>query len=399
MGSNDPRGPLAGIRVIDAAAIISGPLATMLLGDQGADVVKIEAPGLGDPTRLLGAVSGGMTSTFVNCNRSKRSVVLDLRNDQGKEVLRRLVRGADVFVQNFRPGVIERMGFGYEDLKEIAPDIIYVSISGFGETGPLAKRKVYDNIIQAMSGMAAVQTDPDTGRPELVRNLEIDKATAYTVAQAVTAALFARERGQGGQHLHVAMLDVAFAFLWPDGMMNHTFIGDEVMTIPPFGTIYRLYETADGYMTIAALNDKEWADACRAFDREDLIEDPRFATGLDRFQHMTDLREALSSVLTTRTSEEWCEIFEKHDVAHAPVLGLDDVHEHPQTRANNVLVESEHPVAGLMREPRPAPKFDGTPSAPCGHAPAHGEHTENVLGELGYSAEEMASLRAANVIP
>lgn len=191
-------GPLAGIRVVDLSNIISGPLATMILGDQGADVIKVEAPGMGDPIRMFGAMRGGLSSTFVSLNRSKRSIVVDLRRETGREILRRLLRGADVLVQNFRPGVLERLGFGYEAVRALAPDVVYASISGFGEHGPFADRPVYDNVIQAMSGFAAVQADPDTGTPELVRNLALDKATAYTVAQAVTAALLARARGRGG---------------------------------------------------------------------------------------------------------------------------------------------------------------------------------------------------------
>ncbi|RMF21507.1 MAG: CoA transferase, partial [Deltaproteobacteria bacterium] len=198
-----PGGPLDGVRVLDLSAVISGPLATMMLADQGADVIKVEAPGVGDPTRLLGAMRGGVTSLYLNCNRGKRAICIDLRRDEGKQILLRLVETADVFVQNFRPGVIERMGLGYETLRAVRPDLVYVSVSGFGETGPLAQNKVYDNVVQALSGMPAAQADPESGRPELVRNLVIDKATAYTVAQATTAALFARERGQGGQHVRV----------------------------------------------------------------------------------------------------------------------------------------------------------------------------------------------------
>ena len=263
-------GPLAGLRVIDLSNMISGPLATMILGDQGADVIKVEVPGMGDPMRMFGALRGGMSSTFVNLNRSKRSIALNLRDDEARDVLRGLLRGADVLVQNFRPGVLDRLGFGYDAVRAVTPDIVYASISGFGETGPFAHRPVYDNVVQALSGVAAVQADPDTGKPELVRNLSLDKATAYSVAQAVTAALLARARGRGGQHVRIAMLDVAIAFLWPDGMMNHTFLGDDVFRVPPFATIYRIYATADGAITVAALTDAQWADACRAAEREDL---------------------------------------------------------------------------------------------------------------------------------
>lgn len=391
-------GPLAGLRVIDLSAMISGPLATMMLADQGADVIKIEGPGMGDPMRMLGAMRGGMSSTFVNLNRNKRSLVLDLRDDEGKEVLMDLLRGADVFVQNFRPGVVDRLGFGYEAVREVAPRIVYASISGFGETGPLAARPVYDNVVQAISGVAAVQADPDTGRPELVRNLSMDKATAYTVAQAITAALLARDRGAGGQHVRVAMLDAALAFLWPDGMMNHTFLGDDVMRIPPFGIVYRVYDTADGAITVSAVTDDQWAGLCRAGGREDLLEDPRFSSLFARMTHMRELRETATEMIRSRTTAQWCTLFEKHDVPHAPIVPLDEVPWHPQVRANEALVEAVHPAAGPMRQAGPAARFSGTPSRSLHPAPTFGQHSAEVLSELGYGEDRIAALRERGAI-
>ena len=398
MTSNDRSGPLAGLRVIDLSNMISGPLATMILGDQGADVIKVEPPGMGDPMRMFGAMRGGMASTFVNLNRSKRSIAINLRRGEGKEILCGLVRGADVFVQNFRHGVVDRMGFGYGSVRALAPDIVYASVTGFGDTGPFADRPVYDNVIQALSGMAAVQADPDTGKPELVRNLSIDKATAYTVAQAVTAALLARARGRGGQHVRIAMLDVALAFLWPDGMMNHTFLGDDVFRVPPFATIYRIYPTADGSITVSVLTDEQWAKACHASDRPDLIEDPRFRSLFDRMTHMKELREVVTEIIAGHTTAEWRARYEKHDVPHAPILSLDEVHAHPQVRANGSVVECEHPTGGRMRQAMPAPKFDGTPAGPPVPAPTYGQHTDEVLGEIGYGAGEIAALRERGAV-
>jgi len=398
MKSNGHSGPLSGLRVIDLSNMISGPLATMILGDQGADVIKVEVPGLGDPMRMFGAMRGGMASTFVNLNRSKRSIALNLRSEPGKEVLRRLITGADVFVQNFRHGVVDRMGFGYDAVRELEPDIVYASVSGFGDTGPFADRPVYDNVIQALSGMAAVQADPDTGKPELVRNLSIDKATAYTVAQTITAALLARARGRGGQHVRIAMLDVAIAFLWPDGMMNHTLLGDDVFRVPPFSIIYRIYATADGSITVSAVTDDQWAKACRAADREDLIEDPRFRSLFDRMTHMQELREAVTELMATHTTAEWCARYEKHDVPHAPILTLEEVPEHPQVRANGTVMEIEHPAAGRMQQARSAPRFDGTPAGPQAPAPTYGQHTDEVLTSLGYDGKRIAMLRESGAV-
>ncbi len=391
-------GPLAGIRIVDLTAMISGPLATMILGDQGADVIKVEAPGMGDPMRMFGAISGGVSSTFVNMNRSKRTMTLDLRTDEGKGILRKLCDGADVFIQNFRPGVAERMGFGYEAVQAISPDIIYLSISGFGDTGPMSKRPVYDNIVQAISGMASVQANPETGEPELVRNLSLDKATAYTAAQAVTAALLARERRRGGQHVRIAMLDVALAFLWPDGMMNHTFLGEDVMRIPPFSTIYRVYATADGAMTISALTDEQWINACRAADRQDLIDDPRFSSIFGRMSHTKELLKLVTEMIASKTTAEWCALYEQHDVPHALIVPLDDVHTHPQVQANASLRETQHPTAGPLREALPAPRFSATPASPQGPAPMPGEHTDSILAELGYGGEAIASMRERGTV-
>ena len=196
-------GPLEGYRIIDLTAFITGPLACMILADQGADVIKIEPPGIGDLMRYMGTGRGGTSALFASCNRSKRSVVLNLRESRGRELLERLTADADVFVQNFRPGVVERLGIHEERMRELQPDLIYVSINAFGEVGPYAERPAFDHIVQGLSGVASVQTNPETGEPAFVRQAVCDKVTAYTTAQSITAALLARERGAGGQHLRV----------------------------------------------------------------------------------------------------------------------------------------------------------------------------------------------------
>ena len=393
--NREAEGPLEGVRILDLSAVVSGPLATMILGDQGAEVIKVEAPGIGDTLRGFGALRGGISSTFVTLNRSKRSIVLDLRTEAGKEVLRDLVRWADVMIENYRPGVMERLGFDYERCRVLNEDLIYVGINGFGDEGPHAGRKVYDYVIQAIGGMAYAQADPETGRPELVRTLIFDKTTAYTAAQAISAALFARERGKGGQRIRIAMLDVALAFLWPDGMMSHTFLGDGAMNPPPFGKIYSLYETQDGFITFGALSDSEWQSICTAAERKDLAEDERFSTIMGRMMNLDDLRTVFREMVPEHTTEEWCKRFEANDVPHAPILPLSEVHKHPQVRANAILEESEHPAAGKFRQPLPAPKFSRTPAAPRRHAPLHGEHTDEVLSELGYPPERIEALRSA----
>ena len=220
-------GPLSGYRIIDLTTMISGPMATGLLGDQGADVIKVEAPGIGDLVRLLGRPREGITATFATTNRNKRSIVLDLKDPADLDAFRKLIATADVVVQNFRPGVVERMGIGEDDLREIKPDLIYVSISGFGETGPYAGKRVYDPIVQALSGLATIQGNRGVGRPRMMRLVIPDKVTAITAAQAITAALLARERSGMGQHVRLSMIDAMIALSWPEGFAGHTFIGEE----------------------------------------------------------------------------------------------------------------------------------------------------------------------------
>jgi crotonobetainyl-CoA:carnitine CoA-transferase CaiB-like acyl-CoA transferase len=391
-------GPLQGIRIVDVTAYIAGPLATMVLADQGADVIKVEPPGVGDMLRLLGTMRGGMSAFFATSNRGKRSLVLNLRDERGRALLRRLVGTADAFVQNFRPGVVERLGIDYGALSAVRPGLVYVSISGFGESGPYARRPVFDNVIQALSGMASAQAHDAGGEPDMIRQVVCDKATALTAAQAITAALLARERGAGGQHLRLAMIDAAVAFFWPDGMMNHTWLDGPGDTLPAIASIYRVFPTADGFVTITAVTDAQFAAACRALGRAELIQDPQYRTLPDRIARLPELVGALTEVTRTRSTAEWCERFEKEDVPHAPLRALDRLHEDPQIVENGTLVERDHPRAGPMREPRPPVRFERTPAALGRPAPALGEHGEELLGEIGIAAEEIAALRREGVL-
>ncbi|MEE4280632.1 MAG: CoA transferase, partial [Pseudomonadales bacterium] len=265
-------GPLDGVRVLDLTSMISGPVATMMLADQGADVIKVEALS-GDLVRGAGPNRSGITATFISSNRSKRSLALDLKSQAGAKILRELVATADVFVQNFRPGTIERMGFGEDAVREICPDIIYVSISGFGESGPYAHQRVYDPVIQALSGLAAIQADGETGRPKMIRTIIPDKTTAVTAAQAITAALFARERKGVGQHVRLAMLDTMLAYLWPEGMSGYTLVGKEVKAARAQLSPDLIFATTDGYITAGAVSDKEWHGMCRALDKPEWRDD------------------------------------------------------------------------------------------------------------------------------
>lgn len=398
-------GPLTGIRIVDLTSMASGPFATALLGDQGADVVKVEPPGKGDLLRHIGTARGGVSAVFANMNRNKRSIAVDLREPRGVAALQRLVARADVFVQNFRPGVARRMGLGEEELRATQPGLVYVSVSGFGTQGPDAQRKVYDSVMQAYAGFAAHQSDPQTGVPEFIRNVVCDKATALTTAQAVTAALFARERNGGrGQAVRVSMLHACLAFLWPDGMQNHTFLAedgggdDRADGAMRRATLPAVRRTADGYVAITTIADREFRGLCEALDRPDLAGDERFAEAGARARNADALQVVLEPLIGAFTTRALLARLEAADVPHAPVTMLDELHEHPQILANDLLLVAEHPTAGPLRSPRPVAEFVDTPSSVRRPAPGLGEHSDEVLREAGLSADEVAALRSAGVV-
>lgn len=378
-------GPLAGYRILDLTTMISGPMATCLLGDQGADVIKIESPGVGDLMRLLGVPRDGITASFATTNRNKRSIVLDLKEETDRGAFEKLVGTADVVVQNFRPGVVDRMGIGEPALRALKPDLIYVSISGFGETGPYAGKRVYDPVIQALSGLTTIQGDRGMGRPKMMRVVIPDKVTAITAAQAITAALLARERTGEGQHVRLSMLDATIALTWPEGFAGHTFVGSE-NDVPRNALAQDLvFETKDGYMTAGAVSDSEWQGLTRALGHPEWLDDDRFRTAGGRVAYAKERLDQTADVLKTKTTEEWLERLDAEQVPCAPILPLSGVITHPQVEASELVYVTEHPVAGEIRQPRAAARFDKTPTRLDGPAPKHGEHTDEILAELGLS--------------
>jgi crotonobetainyl-CoA:carnitine CoA-transferase CaiB-like acyl-CoA transferase len=390
-------GPLAGVKVVEVAAVVSAPYAAMVLADQGAEVVKIEEPGGGDIVRHLPFAAGGLSSFYANCNRGKRSVVIDLKQPEGGEAVLALVAQADVFIENYRPGVLERLGLGEAAMRAVTPDLIHVSVTGYGPTGPYSDRRVYDPIIQALTGFAATQVNPEVPIPDLVRNIVCDKATALTAAQAISAALFARERGAGGQHIDVPMLDAGLAFFWPDGMMSHTMLSEDATRGSTLAQAYRIQPTADGRLVYFTGGQNQWEGLLRALGREDLLTDP----GSDLAARAADLAAAGALVadafLRWKTSEIMPRLLAE-GVPCSSVLSLDEVMEDPQIRHNNMVSIRQHPTAGPVRQARPAARFSATAPDEARLAPLYGEHTDEVLAGLGYDPARIDGLRAAGVI-
>lgn len=387
-------GPLHGFRIVDLTSNVSGPLATMILADQGAEVIKVEPPDGGDHTRAAANRRAGFSASFLNNNRNKRSIVLDLKKPAALRVLLRLAAGADVFIQNFRPGVAKRLGVGESAVRAVAPNIVYVSISGFGETGPYAAKPVYDPVIQGFSGLATVQAGSDEARPRLLRTILPDKLTAITASQAITAALLARERTGEGQHVRLSMLEAVLAFLWSSDMGGQTFAGDEPAAQEAASTADLIYQTADGYITVAVQTDRQWAAMAQALGRPEWLDDERFRTTALRQRNIDERLRLTQEALLTRPAAAWLERLTAAQVPCGPVLTRNQVIRHPQVAALGLVVETEHEQAGRLRQARAAARFSRTPAEIRRGAPALGQHTQEILAELGCSAADIAELGA-----
>jgi len=378
-------GPLAGVRILDLSQVVSGPMAAGWLADQGAEVIKVEPPH-GDPVRGLGPAKGDLSSAYIQINRGKRQVVLDLKDPAAKKAVQRLIERADVLVENFRPGVMDKLGLGWEAARGLNSRLIYCSITGYGPDGPYAPLRAYDPMVQASSGLAATQLSP-TGEPQLIQTLIIDKVTAMTAAQAITAALFARERSGEGQHVEVSMLDSALAFNWPEGMFNHGFIDEPPPPSPPYGKFSRLWTTKDGRkVVLGSFQDHEFAALCDALGRPDLKADERFNTGRARTRHIASWGPTLGAAVAAVTAEEFMAGCIAHGAGGAVVATLDEVLTHPQVVHNRAIAEVDQGEVGRVRTARNPARFSRTPTADPKRAGHRGEHTEAVLAELAEAA-------------
>ena len=391
-------GPLDGIRIIDFTTMIAGPYATMILADQGADVIKIEAPVRSGRLGRAGYDQGQLSAASLNNNRNKRSFVVDVKAAAGRELMLKLAKDADVFVQNFRPGVMARLGIDEPQLRSVNGGLIYVSLSGWGESGPYAHKPVYDPIIQALSGLTTVQGGSDQARPRLVRTVLPDKLTAITAAQAVTAALVARGRSGQGQHVRLSMLDAVVAFMWSSDMGEQTFVGKEGSESRAATGIDLIYETKSDYISVSVMSDEHWRGLCDAVEHPEWLEDERFKTAAGRNRYANARLELTQSALLNKNASEWLEILDSVDVPCAPVLKRHEMIRHPQVEASGIVVETDHPRAGRLRQARNAARFEATPTEIRYGAPQLGEHTRTIMRDLGFSGAEIDGLIAEGVI-
>ena len=384
-------GPLEGVKVLDLTSMVSGPVGAMILADQGAEVIKVE-PVTGELVRHMAATHNGLNPVFFSCNRGKKSIALDLKSEEGKEILFKLVEDADVFMQNFRPGAIDRMGFSEKVIRKINKNIIYVSISGFGNNGPYANSRVYDPIIQALSGATDIQADRETGQPKMFRIIIADKVTSLTAAQAISSALFVREKKGISQHIELSMLDSMLSFFWPEGMAGIVFAENEVDVRKLQGSQDLIYKAQDRYITAGAVSDSEWKGMCRALNREDLIEDIRFASPAGRVSNAQERKEITGQEILKWKSEEILVRFKAEGVPSAPLLDRMELLDNEQILENESILRLNYEGFGEVRQARPAARFEKTPSEISRPAPKLGEHGREILTDLGYSEEKISSL-------
>lgn len=395
-------GPLSGYRIVDISQVVSGPLATMMLADQGADVIKVEPTVGGDITRANQVLIGGISGLIANMNRSKRGVAVDVTTPDGLDFLLRLCDTADVFVQNFRPGVCDRLGFGKDVVMARNPDLIYVDVSGYGQSGPYNDRRVYDPVIQGLTGHVAAQLNPELPFNDLHRTIVADKSTSYTVAQAVTAALLARERGLcRGQVIDVAMIDAALAFFWPDGMMSRTILDDPMFAQrPTLAQTMRVTRCAEGQLIYFAGTDKERHGLFRALGHPEWCEDPRFCNvqAVLKAENFVALGEVLEAAFLEWNAEELLPRLLEEEVPCGPVHDFESILDDAQLAHNKTFFEWDHPTAGRIRQVRPAPRFSETPVEPKPLIPVLGQHNDEIAAEIGYNAEQIAELRNKGVL-
>jgi crotonobetainyl-CoA:carnitine CoA-transferase CaiB-like acyl-CoA transferase len=378
-------GPLEGYKVLELTSTVSGPFASMMLADQGAEVTKVEPPGIGDLARFMGTTKTGIGAMFTVLNRNKKCICLDFKNPEDFEVLTKLIQETDVLVENYRPGIVKKLGIDYYSAVKINPEIIYCSISGYGQSGPYKERKVYDPLIQATAGTAAAQS---SSNPEFFRTIVFDKVTALTAAQTITSALLQKERIGKGQYIPISMMDSALYYSWPDMMMNQTFLeGGE--SIGELADYFSVYKTKDGFITIIlAASDEVFNPFCEYFNA-DLHKDKKFSNAAARVKNKDDLTSEINKITQEYNTKELIDLMDLHGIPASVVNQLDDIYKDPQVIEQGSLVEVEHPITGTMRMPRPPFKFLNQDKFPKKQATILGADTREVLESLGVENEHI----------
>lgn len=368
--------PLEGIKIIEISTIITASLSAMMLADQGAEVVKIEQTGFGDPLRYLGTQKGGISAIFANVNRGKSSVELDLKKETDLNFAKKLISEADVLLNNFRPGVMESLGISKEECKKLNEDLIYVAITGFGKKGSFSNKPAYDHVVQAMSGATAIQSDLD--KPQYMKTLLCDKITAYTATQSICSALYKRERTGEASSIDLSMLDASMFFLWPDGMMNNTLLDDDVQNLPPLTASYNMYECKDGSISIAAMLDKHWHGIFKAVDKPELIDDDRYSSAAERSKNFIQLLE-LVSLFKNYSVEEMFNRLTENDVPCSKNLTLEQAITNQQVKDNDLVREQNTETQGMVRMIRYPALFDEEKLINYKPAPRLGEDNKKLL--------------------
>ena len=395
------QGPLTGVKVIELAHIMAGPVCGLMLADMGADVIKVEkVPDGDDSRRFVPPTYGDEAAAFMMMNRNKRGIALDLKTEDGKEVLRRLLIDADIVIENYRQGTMEKLGFGYESLKKVNPVLIYVALSGFGRTGPYADRGGFDLIAQGMSGLMSL-TGEGPGRPPCKVGPPVTDITAGIIAAMGALAAYTHRLKTGdGQKVDTSLFEAGITqTYWQSAIALATGIAPGPMgSAHPLNAPYQAFQTSDGWITLGAANQNNWLKMLRALDLAELSEDPRFLDNHSRIKQQKELANVLGPVLREKTTEEWLERMELAGVPAGPIFDVCQMHEDPQTIARDMVVEVEHTTEGKVKTLGLPVKFSRTPGKVVHGAPLYGEHSRDVLAELGYSVDQVEKLEGAGVV-
>ena len=383
--------PLAGIEVIELSNMITCSLAAMTMAAQGAEVIKVEPPAMGDKMRPLGTQKNGVSGFFHNCNRGKRSLAIDLKSEAGVEAVKKLIARADVLLHNYRPGVMDRIGLGSDVLREINPKLIYVAVSGFGTEGPMADFPAFDHVIQGLAGFTDLQSSEEDSFDH-IRTFICDKVTAYTVCQAATAALLARATTNEGQHIDISMLHACISFMWPDGMMHRTLKDGDKFEMSPGSDYFQTINYSDGGVAVAPLADSHWEALLPMVGYPELIGTPLYASIGSRMTNMKQVVEVLKNPRVDIGVEKALEILVAADVPCSPCLKRDDLESSEQIKAIGALETYVTKAMGKLTAPTPPVLFEGKATSQAKASPLLGEHSASILEELGWTKDSIDEL-------